>query len=205
VVNIASLRDESSAFAVEYRRRFERIRRSAEMSSSGQSGVDPASFVGWLRARGWKFPAALDRKTLLSPPAELRGSSEPQQLADYPLKNGVRKKGKVPSGGLLKRIADVLGATVAEGGYAPVKKSLFRVVRDVLAQEGYYLSNRQYDKEVWGSRENFEPFYLAGNRPNDSGAKFAADEGRLRSVIREEVRRHSDREARTKGGGESPH
>ena len=84
------------------------------------------------------------------------------QPPHYPVKNE-RKEGKVPpSGALLKHIADVLGATVTEGGYVPVKKPLFFVVRDVLAQEGYYLSYRQYEREVWGSRENFESFYQPG-------------------------------------------
>jgi hypothetical protein len=206
VVNMESLQAEHSSFATEYRRRFERIRRSAETGSFGERGrVDPAMFIGWLRAREWKFPAELEAIAVLSPRAELTGSSAPQQPPHYPVKNE-RKEGKVPpSGALLKHIADVLGATVTEGGYVPVKKPLFFVVRDVLAQEGYYLSYRQYEREVWGSRENFESFYHAGNRPIHSDAKFAADEGRLRSVIQDGLRRHRDRGPRTKGGGESPH
>jgi hypothetical protein len=139
--------------------------------------------------RSCKFRVLIDRASF---DRWLEGApDETSTPPSTPSNEGGHASRKTPSSSLLERIARALATKAAEQGYVLLRDPLSKLVRQVLAGEGYNLSDRQFKNVLWN---NIQPGKAnkGGRRSQEGRSKFEADADALRAIVRQQVRGAND-------------
>ena len=94
---------------------------------------------------------------------------------------------KTPSSALLERIAAALATKSDRGGYPLFRDLTSKLVREALADEGYDLSDRQFQIAVWNKLDRAR-IRKAGRRTQRDRARFNADAPGLRKLVQQLAR-----------------
>ena len=143
----------------------------------------------WSGGRSCKFRVLIDRASF---DRWLEGApDETSTPPSTPSNEGEHPSRKTPSSTLLERIARALATRAAEQGYVLLRDPLSKLVRQVLAGEGYNLSDRRLKNVL---RNNIQPGKASkgGRRSQEGRSKFEADADALRAIVRQQVRGAND-------------